>query len=484
MESLFDVDKFNIIEDEENYYFFRALNMADNQDLETGTILDNTGSIERIRTDRKRYEENAENELPKYSKDAEISLEQVYDHIKMHYRKDTNCISLSSNGNVSISYGRGFYKDRYVMVKVPKRELGEKVINAGQYMLEEIAKRVDEYVSSINSDSKLVETLNEIDNSKTPEEIRNAIKTRYTSKGELDQSKAKLRKGITYRSPVARISSYQALNEEQSLEKNKIIAKLTLLERVGGMKPVIPYTANNNLLVQTIGNAFSSLELIYYGDIEKDEIIDVPKEIVDIFALLQQVEGQEQQVVEDLKREVVRFANEGRNFEISENSTLFSNYNARDNISIEEMYELTNGKVEYGQANSIVKNMFYLAKSQSNARELAKLLNRIIGDNPKYRDIVEYIENNGFRIEPEIITRQSNRGVKLSESISLDLNGEDRELIDKIKELSEEEQIEIMEKGGLSDVRNIMSSTFSKAKRDRKIDKEEYYAEANKMNLI
>ena len=67
----------------------------------------------------------------------------------MHYRKDTKCISLSSNGNVSISYGRGFYKDRCVMTKVPKKELGEKVINAGQYMLEEISKKVDEYISSI-----------------------------------------------------------------------------------------------------------------------------------------------------------------------------------------------------------------------------------------------------------------------------------------------------------------------------------------------
>lgn len=478
MESLFDIDKFNIIEDEENYYFFRALNMADNQDLDTGTILDNTGNIEKIRTDRERYEENAENELPKYSKDAEISLEQVYDHIKMHYRKDTNCISLSSNGNVSISYGRGFYKDRYVMVKVPKIELGEKVINAGQYMLEKIAKKVEEYISSIPDDSRLLENISEIDNSKTAEEIRKAIETRYTTREPLDQSKAKLRKGITYRSPVARISSYQALNEEQSLEKNKIIAKLTLLERVGGMEPLIPHTANNNLLVQTIGNAFSSLELIHYGDIEKDEIIDVPREIVDIFSLLQQVEGQDQQLVEDLKREVVQFVSERRNLAIPENSTLSNDYRVKDNISIEEMYDLTDGKVEYGQANSIVKNLFYLARSQSKARELAKLLNQIIGDNPQYRDIVEYIENNGFRIEPEITTRQSNRGVKLSESISLDLKGEETELINKIKGLSEEEQIEIMKNGGLSDVKGIMSSTFSKTKRNEKIDKEEYYAEA------
>ena len=518
MENVFDIENFNIIEDEENYYFIRALNMADSQDIENGTVLDENGNIARIRTDRERYEENPEKKAPKYSKDAQISLEQVYDHIKMHYRKDTNCISLSSNGNVSISYGRGSYKDRYIMVRVPKRELGEKTINAGQYMLEEVEKRINEYISSINPDSNLQETLNEIDNSKTEEELRSAIETRYTSKEPLDASKAKLRKGITYRAPVARISSYQALNEEQSLEKNKIIAKLTLLERLGEMAPVIPHTANNNLLVQTIGNAFSSLEVIHYGDIEQNEIIDVPKEIVDIFALLQQVEGQElellqnsemqgletsgqetrqelsgqaeeqrKNLVRDLKREVINFVSSGRNIgiagtgatiEIPANSILEREYSLRDNISIEEMYNLTDGKVEYGQANSIVKNLFYLARSQSNAKELARILEQITGNNAKYREIIPYISDNGFRIEPEILTRQSNRGVKLSESISLDLRGEEAELINKIKDLTEAEQIEIMENGGLSNVRDIMSSTFSKTQRNEQISKEEYYAEA------
>ena len=32
--NVFNVEKFNIIQDEENYYFFRALNMADNNDIE------------------------------------------------------------------------------------------------------------------------------------------------------------------------------------------------------------------------------------------------------------------------------------------------------------------------------------------------------------------------------------------------------------------------------------------------------------------
>ncbi len=478
MENLFDIGKFNIIEDEENYYFFRALNMADNHDLETGVTTDGTGTIERIRTDRERYEEDPENDAPKYTKNSEISLEQVYDHIKMHYRKDTNCISLSSNANVSISYGRGFYEDKYILIKVPKKEFGEKAINAGQYMLEEITKKVDEYISSIKLDSETLETLAEIDKAQTADELKNAIEKRYTSKGKIDPSKAKMEKGIRYRSPYARISSYQALNEEQSLEKNRIIAKLTYLERACGMPPVIPHTANNNLLIQTIGNAFASLEVIHYGDIAKQEIIDLPKEIVDIFALVQQVEGQDKQIIANLKGEVIRFLSEGRKLEIPENSSIYRTDNVKEDITMDEMYELTNGKVEYGMANSIVKNMFYLSKSQLNARELAQLLRQIIGDNPKYDGVISYISENGFEVEPEIITRQSGKGVKLSEAVSLDLKTEEADLVDKIKSLSTKELIQVLEDGGLSDVRDIVSSTFAKVQRKSSISREEYYASA------
>ena len=478
MESVFDIANFNVIEDEENYYFFRALNMTDNEDLEQGIILDSSGNFERIRTDRERYEEDPEKGIPKYNKDSKISLEQVYDHIKMHYRKDTNCISLSSNANVSISYGRGFYKDKYVMVKVPKSEIGNKVINAGQYMLDEINKRVEEYISSLSPDSKLFGALKDIDNSQTEDELRRKIEARFTSEEGIDLSKAKARKGLTIKAPISRISTYSALDEEQSLEKNRIIAKMTLLERKGGMKPIIPYTANNNLLVQTVGNAFSSLELIHYGDIEKESIIDVPKEIVDIFALLQQLDWQDKEVVRDLKREVIKFVNEGKHIEIPENSPLLKEYSVRDNISIEEMYDLTDGKVEYGRANSIVKNMFYLSKSQANAKELAKVLTQIVGSDSKYREIIQYISDNGFDIEPEIITRQSNKGIKLSESVALDLKDEEIQLAGKIKDLSEQEELDILEKGGLSNVGNVISSSFAQSKREDKIEKEEYYAEA------
>ena len=45
LDKIFDINKFNIFSDEENYYFFRALNMADNTDIENGITLDSNGKI-------------------------------------------------------------------------------------------------------------------------------------------------------------------------------------------------------------------------------------------------------------------------------------------------------------------------------------------------------------------------------------------------------------------------------------------------------
>ena len=91
MNDLFDLKNFNVIEDDEYYYFFRALNMGDNKDIEEGLIVDSLGNVERIRTDRQRYIENSVDDA-KYGKYDKISLEEVYDHIKINQRKDTNCI--------------------------------------------------------------------------------------------------------------------------------------------------------------------------------------------------------------------------------------------------------------------------------------------------------------------------------------------------------------------------------------------------------
>ena len=464
---LFDINGFNIIQDDENYYFFRALNMADMNDIEQNITTENEASV-RVRTDRERSVKEE-----KYHFDSELTLEQVYDHIKMYHRKDTNCISLSSNAGVSVTYGRGNYKDRYILVKVPKEKMGEKVICAGEYMLKEIEREINKYIATLK-DENVLQSLRKIDQSTTTEELREIIKVIYTSKEKLSQKKPNRKKGITYRPPVIRMSSYQVLNEEQIFEKNKIIAKLTLLERKGKMLPLMPQTSNNDLLVKTVGNAFSSLELIHYGDIAKDEFIEIPKEIVDIFSLIQQLDISNQQIIEDLKRELIMVVENGTQIPSIEGSS----QTVRDDISIDEMYELTNGRVEYGDANSIVKNMFYLARGQSDARKLAEILRQITNNDPKYAQLIERILQSTFRIEPEIITRQSNKGVKISESVSLNLKNKEVGLIEKISNLSDEEQQEIIENGGFSNIENIMSDTFAKVKHDEQISREEYYAEA------
>ena len=80
MENVFDIDNFNIIEDEENYYFFRSLEPGDIEDLEKGIIKDGD-KYTRLRTDRERWEETHE-EKPRWNSDSKVTLEEMYSHIK------------------------------------------------------------------------------------------------------------------------------------------------------------------------------------------------------------------------------------------------------------------------------------------------------------------------------------------------------------------------------------------------------------------
>ena len=470
-DNLFDINNFNIIQDDEYYYFFRALNMADNSDIEQQITVSANGKIERIRTDRERFDGET-----KYTEDSEISLEEIYDHIKMHYRKDTNCISLTSNANIAVNYGRGQYKDRYIMIKIPKKEFGEKTVAAGQYMLRELYSRITQAIENLLEEKKkeILDFFAQIEDAKENKSLQDIIAQRYTAKsGELNPKKAHLRKEITYSSPKARISSYQSLDEEQLLEVNKVYAKLAILENEHILEHVIPHSSNSKLR-ETIGNAFSSAEVIHYGDIKQEYVLEIPKEIVDIFALIQQVNGIDKNRVEELKQALIIAVQSGK--EIPQIPEIDSQ--VKNNISIEEMYELTEGKVEYGKANSIVRNMFYLSKSRQNAIALSNALSEILGNDSRFEDIIQHIRENGFRVEPEIISRKSGKGVKLSESVNLNLQKEEQSLSDEIRKLSPEELEMVLQNGGLYNVQDIITTTFSNIRENEKIDKSRYYAEA------
>ena len=119
---LFDINKFNVLEDEKNYYVFRALNREDHDDI-INSYLEKTEAPDRIRTDRERFEKS--HGIAKYNKDSEISLEEVYDHIKIHHIKETNCISLSSNSCVALDYGGSYYGE-YAIIKKSNKDKGQR----------------------------------------------------------------------------------------------------------------------------------------------------------------------------------------------------------------------------------------------------------------------------------------------------------------------------------------------------------------------
>ena len=122
--------------------------------------------------------------------------------------------------------------------------------------------------------------------------------------------------------------------------------------------------------------------------------------------------------------------------------------------------------------------MFYLSKSRQNAIALSNALREILGNDSRFEDIIQYIRENGFRVEPEIISRKSGKGVKLSESVNLNLQKEEQSLVDEIKKLLPEELNAVLQNGGLYNAQDIITTTFSNIRESEKIDKSKYYAEA------
>lgn len=469
---VFDIENFNILSDDDNYYFFRALNMGDNNDIETGITLDSNGEIYRIRTDRERYDKT-----PIYNSDSSISLVEMVDHIKMQHRTDTNCISLTSNANAAALYGRGYYKDKYVMVKVPKKEFGSRVYNAGQYMINEIKKVIDNYLENNEIDDMTKYFLSSIRHAKSEEKLDEIMKI-YNQKSE-EKRQEMFEKGIIYQNTNTTSVDYQALNAKQNFEKNKIVAILNVLN-----KNIIP-NVSNKLLIQTLGNAFSSLELINYKDIEKEYIIDVPKEMVDILALLQQV-PENYPLINELKDEIKSII-VNKEYSVEEFKYANEKLDTDNQYTIENMYNLTNGNVDFYSSINLYTKSFYLAKSKLRTLSSVDMLSLLV-DNNKYGNILSYLRYHTYGVEPEVFSRQSSNRMKISESVSLDFSPTERELFDFIDKLSTNDLDYII--NNPTEALKYYLENFGDIEH-RQVDKETYYANAivdlfnwSKLNVV
>ena len=397
---IFSIDKFNIISDNDNYYFFRALNNSDNKDIETREILDQNNNIIRIRTDRERFDGETT-----YTDESTISLEEVNDHVKWSHTHDTNCISLTTNANIACIFGREYYNDSYVIVKIPKEELNKNVFCSGLYLINEINKRIETMINNNELSINQINYINRIDNVNSKEELE-LIKEELSQ--ESNEGDSCFNDGIEFK--ITKSKEYAGLSEEQELEKNKLILKLDIIN-----KNIIPYFSNRRL-IETVKLGLSASEFIYYKDINGEKIKLINKELVDVWSLVQQLPSNIS-CIDDLKKELLF-----KTYNITIKGTFeYRDFNVLESdLTIENMFNITSGFVNYQKAIEMYEKSFYYAKSKLRALNSIELLKKIVEYNPKYNEIIEYLKEKAFGVEPKITTRFANKRINLSEAVSLD----------------------------------------------------------------
>ncbi len=412
--NLFNIENFNIYSDDDNYYFFRSLEEVDVESIKNTSIIDELGNIIKLITDREFYGETI------FTKDSDISLEEMVEHIKKNYNKHTNCISFSSNANVCLDYGRSTYSDDYVVLKVPKSVFGVNDFFAGEYMLSEVSKVLDEFYSNLDDESDIKKYFDMIDNANSQEEL------------ELVKEKAKEQLSLE---DITDSINYDALNDEQNLLKNKIILKANIMN-----KNIIK-KIGNSFLFSTIGSAISSLEVIHYKDINKN-LFHVNAGILDIFGLLQQVP--ETDAIKEIKKILLNKLNNNE-LNIGYLSSDYDKDALNSELTIESLYKLCHGHISYRDAREVYQKAYSLAKSRFRKDKSIDLLEYILNDS-RYREVLDELRTSTYGVEADIINRRSAEdSVNVSESVNLKIKEKELYILDFINGLSNSELIRVLE---------------------------------------
>ena len=270
--------------------------------------------------------------------------------------------------------------------------------------------------------------------------------------------------GIEFK--VTTSKEYVGLSKEQELEKNKLILKLDIIN-----KSIIPYFSNKGL-IETVKLGFSASEFIHYKDIEGKKVRFINKKLVDVWALVQQLPSNIS-FLNELKRELL-----SKTYNVKINGSFeYRDFNiSESNLTIENMFNITNGQVNYQKAIEMYEKSFYYAKSKLRALNSIELLKKLVEYNPKYDEIIKYLTKKGFGVEPKITTRFENNRINLSEAVSLDFNYSEKILFNYL----ENQTIQ-----SLNQIINYPNETLKKIIPGLVFDediiinnKEEYYANA------
>ena len=453
MDELFNIT--NCYQDTNYYYFFRALNKRDMTGIRNGSTLDEDGHISKIVTDSTFY-----NHKDRYNEESSLTLEEMVNHVKTHYDKDTNCISLSSDANVCLTYGRSDYEDKYVIIKVPKDELGKTTFNAGKYIYEEILKRVNAYIEEHQSaltdlQKYYIESLKNISTKEQLDNLKKTLPEEY-----IDKTNEEFQNGLEF----IKSKPYEGYSDKENLAKDKLVMLLDVLdfEVVKGK--------TNRFVIQTMGSAFSSRELEYYKEVPKEKIVEMPTSLVEIMALIQQVPETEE--IKEIKNYLITHLDEVRQ---STKEVDYSHFNPDNlDLSLDNLYKLTEGKITYKEAKELYLNSMYLVKAKLRSFYSVNLLNNILGNNPKYHNALQSLLDNSLGIEPTIMARSGNHAMKVSDTVALYLPKNYQSLYDYVNNLQVQDMYNLF-----TNPTNAFNTLFTKYISDKELqpqDKEEWYA--------
>ena len=453
MDELFNIT--NCYQDTNYYYFFRALNKRDMAGIRDKSTLDEAGHISRIVTDSTFY-----NHKDRYNEESELTIEEMVNHVKTHYDKDTNCISLSSDANVCLTYGRSDYEDKYVIIKVPKDELGHTTFNAGKYIYEEILKRVNTYLEEHQADLTDLQRyyIESLKNISTKEQLDNLKKT--LPEEYVDKTNEEFQNGLEF----IKSKPYEGYSDAENLAKDKLVMFLDVLdfEVVKGK--------TNRFVIQTMGSAFSSRELEYYKEVPKEKIVEMPTSLVEVMALIQQVPETEE--IKEIKNYLLNHLEEVRQ---STKEVDYSHFNPENlNLSLDNLYNLTAGKISYKEAKELYLNSMYLVKAKLRSFYSVNLLNQILGNNPKYHNALQSLLDNSLGIEPTIMARSGNHTLKVSDTVALYLPKNYQSLYDYVNNLQVQDMYNLF-----TNSTNAFNTLFTKYISDKELKpqaKEEWYA--------
>lgn len=503
-EEVFGIENFNLISDDKYYYVFRALNRKDKKETDD-SLTKEDNELQKLTTNKQRYPEN-----DRYNDVSQISLKEVFEHTRsINAYKGTNCISLSSNANISIDYGSR-YGHKYIMVKIPK-DKDNQFYNAGQYMISELNKMLDKKLKELPLDSKIIQLIKEIESKTDKIEIQELIGERFkgynTKQGKLN-SNSRLR---TKTAITDRFRKRQAFSKDQDLEYAKLMGKMTILELEGLLPRELLEEINISSLTSTIGSELSNREFIHYGEMSSDEFVTISRLNVDMFAMLQTAleKGVDSSKIKEIERKIIEYTNQGYellekdgklyysngtneiNLNLDSNSILSKQdiLQAPSELSIEELFEKTDGQISYMRAKMANEFVHNLSIAQRKTIEIGKVLKTILG-NDELTPIIDEIVQKTIAINDRIITRKNGRGMQVSESVNIDINRgerrifsdkEQRGIYDEIKVLSVEKLDSIISEEGKEIEQRIYLSNLEKRETDNNKSKEErlnrYYAE-------